>query len=333
MSKGEAAMPDDPGLGRHEEPVSSPREPTGPVRLCPACGAPEEIRVGDPIWPSGHACPGCGRALPSEDGVPLLAPELADTITGFDPASFSSLETMEEGHFWFEPRNRLLGELLVRHFPHADDVLELGCGTGFVLDEIARRLKPKRLIGSELHPRGLAIARRRLGGKAAYVQMDARRIEARAAFDVIGAFDVLEHIDEDEDVIRAMHGALRPGGGVLVAVPQHPALWSGADEVACHARRYRRGELERKLGRNGFRVIFSGSYCALTLPLMVASRWGERVRRRGRGAAQASEIEARPGKVLNACLRALLDLEVATTLAGLRYPAGGSRVVAAMRDG
>ena len=46
--------------------------------------------------------------------------------------------------------------------------------------------------------------------------MDARRIPARNVFDVIGAFDVLEHIEDDAAVLTAMHLALRPGGGVML---------------------------------------------------------------------------------------------------------------------
>ena len=68
--------------------------------------------------------------------------------------------------------------------------------------------------------------------------MDARNIPFRDEFDVIGAFDVLEHIDEDVAVIDEVRKALRPGGGFLMSVPQHPALWSQQDERAFHVRRY-----------------------------------------------------------------------------------------------
>ena len=79
--------------------------------------------------------------------------------------------------------------------------------------------------------------------------MDARRIPFEREFDVVGAFDVLEHIVEDEDVLGQMFKATRPGGGLLVTVPQHPFLWSASDEHAMHQRRYSRAELRRKVER------------------------------------------------------------------------------------
>lgn len=76
--------------------------------------------------------------------------------------------------------------------------------------------------------------------RAACAQMDARAIPAEAVFDLIGAFDVIEHIEEDEAALAAIHRALAPGGVAIIAVPQHPWLWSEADDVAHHARRYSR---------------------------------------------------------------------------------------------
>ena len=72
--------------------------------------------------------------------------------------------------------------------------------------------------------------------------------------------------------MRGIRAATQTGGGTIIAVPQHPWLWSRADDIAYHQRRYRRGELEAKLRRNGFEVLFSSSFTALLLPLMAASR-------------------------------------------------------------
>ena len=116
--------------------------------------------------------------------------------------------------------------------------------------------------GLKLHPSGLAFARKRLPPGIELVQMDAREIPALDLFDLMGAFDVIEHIADDEAVLRGMRAAMRRGGGVILAVPQHPWLWSLADEMAYHERRYRVGELEIKLRRNGFEdSFFDLLYC------------------------------------------------------------------------
>lgn len=296
-------------------------------RLCPTCGTADAIGADEAVWPTLWSCPACARAIEIRDGIPIFASALADTVAGMDPASFASLERWETENFWFVPRNRLITALLGRYFPSAESFMEVGCGSGFVLSAIASMKPWRRLVGSELHPAGLTIARSRLGPHVEFVQMDARSIPAADVFDAIGAFDVLEHIEEDESVLTAIHRALRPQGGLLLAVPQHPWLWSKTDEYALHVRRYRRGELERKVQKAGFRVLFSASYTSLLLPLMAASRVAG-----SRDPQESFSKEFELPKAANAVLKGILHFEVALTLAGLHFAAGGSRIVAAIRS-
>jgi SAM-dependent methyltransferase len=157
--------------------------------------------------------------------------------------------------------------------------------------------------------------------------MDARRIPVENAFDLIGAFDVIEHIAEDEDVLLAIRQALKPGGSVVISVPQHPWLWSQADGLALHQRRYRRGELEEKLRRTGFEIRFSSSYTAALFPVMALSRLKSRFFP-GRGTDDVNREET-VGRSVNNAFTRLLGIEVALTLRGMRWPFGGSRVVVA----
>jgi SAM-dependent methyltransferase len=252
----------------------------------------------------------------------MFAPELADTVSGFDPKLFEELAELEAEHFWFVARNQLIFGLANKFFPDARRFLEIGCGTGFVLRAIAGSRCWERLVGSELHPTGLAHARKRLPSEVEFVQMDARDIPGVGIFDLTGAFDVIEHIADDEAVLRGLRAATQTGGGTIITVPQHPWLWSRADEVAHHERRYRRGELEMKLSRSGFEVLFSSSFTALLLPLMAASRLT------GQGKKQDKDIyEFRLNPALNRLFLEVLHAEVRMTLAGVRWPAGGSRIV------
>lgn len=252
----------------------------------------------------------------------MFAPELADTVSGFDPHAFQDLAALEAGHFWFVARNELISGLIDKYLADGCSFMEVGCGTGFVLRAVLALRNWKRVVGSELHPSGLVFARQRLPTGVELVQMDARHIPARAVFDIVGAFDVIEHIEEDEAVLRAIRGSLTKGAGAIIAVPQHPWLWSKADDVAHHVRRYRRGELEAKLRRAGFEVAFSTSFTSLLLPMMAISRLT-------RKNADEDVYEFKLNPVLNALLLRLLRFEVQLTLAGLRWPAGGSRVVVA----
>ncbi len=253
----------------------------------------------------------------------MFAPELADTVSGVDPKFFDQLVGLEAEHFWFVARNELIVGLANKFFPGARRLLEIGCGTGFVLRALAASRRWERLVGSELHPSGLVYARRRLPPEVELVQMDARDIPAAGVFDLTGAFDVIEHISEDEAVLRELRVATQTGGGIIVAVPQHPWLWSRADDIAYHQRRYRRGELEAKLARNGFEVLFSSSFTALLLPLMAASRLSG-----GAGGHDDDGFhEFRLNHHVNNALTGILRAEVRLTLMGWKWPAGGSRIV------
>jgi SAM-dependent methyltransferase len=298
-----------------------------PSRICPACGAREPIEAGQLVWPVGWQCAACRRRVRETDSTPLFAAELADTIRGFDPNAFDRLAKIEATHFWFVVRNELIVALVQRYFPNAKRYLEVGCGTGAVLQAVECCRLWDRVAASDLHPRGLAYARARLPRRVEFAQMDARAIPAEAAFDLVGAYDIIEHVAEDEAVLRAIRRAIAPGGGALLAVPQHPALWSRADDIGHHQRRYRRGELERKLERNGFATMFSSSYTSIMLPLMAFSRLKARFSPANHDDAVSREINIGPRA--NRVLIALLRAEIRLTLAGMRWPLGGSRIVAA----
>lgn len=245
---------------------------------------------------------------------------------GMNPNNFATLFAAERGNFWFEPRNRLIVGLLDKYFPAARSFMEVGCGTGFVLSSIAASRKWERLYGSELHEEGLAFARTRLNGAAELIQMDARSIPGRYSnMDVIGAFDVIEHIREDLAVLRGIHRALRPGGGLIVTVPQHKWLWSHVDDESLHVRRYPADELHSKLQAAGFQILFSGSYTFALLPALIASRL------KRQPAEVTSKTEFSLPAPINGLFRRILDIEVSATLAGWRFPLGGSRVVVAKK--
>ena len=282
---------------------------------------------GERVWPPGWLCRHCGTRLSAVDGIALLAPELAGTISGFDPESFHALSKVEASHFWFVARNALIAGLAQRFFPSARDYLEVGCGNGAVLSAIAASRPWRRIVGTELQPTGLAYCRKRLPETIELVQMDARDIPAKDAFDLVGAFDVIEHIAEDAAVLAAMRQATRSGGGAIISVPQHPWLWSTADDLAYHQRRYKRGELEAKLVAAGYEIAASSSYTALLLPLMTASRLKARLMPSAGTQDVNREFAVNPA--VNGLFKALLRAEVRLTLAGMRWPAGGSRVVVA----
>jgi SAM-dependent methyltransferase len=201
-------------------------------------------------------------------------------------------------------------------------MLEVGCGAGGVLLDIKQTNPRARLTGSELLLPGLRRAQQRLTD-VELVQMDAQHIPFENEFDVIGAFDVLEHIDDDESVLREMKGALAAGGGVVITVPQHQWLWSGFDQACGHRRRYSRRDLVGKLRAAGFEPVRVTSFTSLALPLLMA------VRRRSRAVDVAQEVSV-PIAPVNVLLSTLASVERALIAANVSFPAGGSLLVVAV---
>ncbi|MDH3287350.1 MAG: methyltransferase domain-containing protein [Betaproteobacteria bacterium] len=286
------------------------------MKRCLACG----VTFPDEPW---H-CPRCGHEPVRLGSFTAFAPALADTPGGYEPGHFAKLYQLEASHFWFRARNGLIQWALRRHFPNARSLCEIGCGTGFVLSGLQEAAPQLRLAASEIFAEGLPFAQSRVPG-ARLFQMDARSIPFEDEFDVIGAFDVIEHVEEDTDVLCQMHRALKPGGGLLLTVPQHPWLWSAADEVAHHVRRYTASDLRQKVLDAGFRIARVTSFVSLLLPLMLLSRRA----RPGKNPDPYDEL--RIGPVSNALLSAVMTVERALIRMGVSFPAGGSLLLAARR--
>lgn len=236
---------------------------------------------------------------------------------------------VESVHFWFVSRNQILGETLRKHFTAPDKVLEIGCGTGFVLSGVRKVFPQAELSASDIFTEGLGYAAQRVPD-AFLFQMDARYIPFRDEFDLIGAFDVLEHIEDDESVLAQLYLACKSGGGVALSVPQHRWMWSRMDDFAHHKRRYTRSELIAKLERAGFRIEYATSFISLLLPLMLAAR----LLRKHADTEMKDQMEAAGlciGKLTNKILNMVMRVERSLLYIGLRFPFGGSLLVVARK--
>ncbi|ADC62722.1 class I SAM-dependent methyltransferase [Allochromatium vinosum] len=289
------------------------------MKCCPLC----ETAYARMDW---H-CPACDFEPLLESGIPILAPELAQGGAGFHAEAFAELADLEAENFWFRARNYLIVWALRRHFPRMRRYLEIGCGTGYVLAGVAEAYPQADIAGSEVFSVGLPFAATRVN-KAELLQMDARRIPYADEFDVIGAFDVLEHIEEDATVLMEMRRALRSEGGIAITVPQHPWLWSRQDDYACHVRRYRVGELREKVSRVGFTVVFETSFVSLLLPAMLASR----LTQSKTSSDEDHFSELRLPTLINRIFETTMDLERLLIRIGLRFPIGGSRLLIARKS-
>lgn len=289
------------------------------MKVCLNCHS----RIESDTW----NCLRCGWRPDCIDGFMSFVNHNDRTASGFEAEYFPVLFDIERNHFWFRSRNRLIIWILKRFFPNIRNFIEIGCGTGFVLHAIQAAVPQLRVAGSELFAEGLVFARQRVP-KALLFQMDAENIPFVDEFDLLGVFDVLEHIADDRQVLRQFFAAIKEGGGIILTVPQHPALWSGFDEKSRHVRRYTRNELLEKISAAGFKTVFISSFVTFLLPFMIASRW-----KSSSDADPKEEVEsARIPTLLNYVFELVLTFELILIRIGVSLPIGGSLVVVAKKQ-
>jgi len=126
----------------------------------------------------------------------------------------------------------------------------------------------------------------------------------------------------------AIFRALRAGGAFAVTVPQHRWLWSSTDETARHVRRYQRSELQNKLIRAGFKIAINTSFVSLLLPAMLASRMHKR---RASADFEDELSELKLPNWLNSSFGSVMGLEFLLIKLGVRFAAGGSRLIIARK--
>lgn len=289
------------------------------MKLCPSCKVS--------FASDQEQCPTCGFEPASVQGIDVYAADFTIGSGGFKPEYFDQLARLEAGNFWFQGRNRLILWAMKKFCNHPSFFLEVGCGTGFVLSGIVQQFPETKAIGSEIFIDGLSIAAERVP-TAKFIQMDARNIPYVDEFDVVGAFDVIEHIEEDELVLGQLCRSLRKGGMLMLTVPQHKWLWSQADVYACHQRRYSAKELHQKVQSAGFSIVKSTSFVSTLLPAMIVSRMLDKNLSTD---DFDSTKELQLPKWMNAIFLLMLNFEILLIRLGVCLPIGGTRLLVARK--
>jgi SAM-dependent methyltransferase len=215
----------------------------------------------------------------------------------------------EERHWWYVGMRRISTALLERYPPLVDgqdrrplEILDAGCGSGGTTSYLSRF---GRVTGVDLAPEALVLARKRCLDRLARSSVGALPFRD-GSFDVVTSFDVLYHLNVDDDVaaLSELRRVLRPGGVLHVRLPAYDWI-RGAHDAAVHTRhRYSRRELREKLASAGFEVAHTSSANSLLFPLAPAKRLLER----GNGVGRVADLW-QPPRSLNRMLADLLAAE------------------------
>ena len=170
-----------------------------------------------------------------------------------DANAYRQFLELERDHWWFRGRRTVYFGLLEHELAAArpERTLDLGCGMGGFLEGLAGL--GGRVFHSDVDLDSLRQCTER-GFPHGVVSSGYALPYRDAAFDLVCMFDALEHIPDDQAVMREVARVLRPGGHVFVSVPAYQFLYANNDRVAQHERRYTRGRLARVFDQAGLEV-------------------------------------------------------------------------------
>lgn len=243
-----------------------------------------------------------------------------------EDAVYLEMSAVEARHWWFVGRRRILQAEIGRHLAPAPSggrrVLEVGCGTGGNLDLL-------KGFGSvdAIEPNATA---RALAGRSSGVALHSGGLpdelpQFAAGFDLIAAFDVIEHVEQDRASIEALAARLHPGGVLAVTVPAFAALWSRHDERHHHKRRYSRRGLKEIFRDSGLEIARLTYFNSFLFPVAATVRLAERA-----GLIESSGADRLPPEGLNSLLGGIFGSE-ARFLRWMSPPFGLSLLVIARR--
>lgn len=215
---------------------------------------------------------------------------------------FEQMAQLDQRHWWFTARRRILAELIERVAKPPKDarILELGAGTGHNLPMLARF---GRVEASELDPIARDLASQRLGAEVKEAALPDLSMFPVDSYDLIALLDVLEHVPDDKASLASIMTRLKPGGALLVTVPANPWMWTAHDVAHHHHRRYRKQQLARLAKEAGYEIDLLSPFNSLLFPPIAA------VRLAGKLTGKDDSDDAMPGELVNRTLDTIFGFE------------------------
>lgn len=228
---------------------------------------------------------------------------------------------LERDHWWFVARRAIIAEVLSRHLggPGPRRILDVGCGTGGMLPMLSRFGEV-----SGLDPEPFAVAHCRASFPSFDVELGRVPVDlpGDGAFDVVTAFDVIEHLDDSAAALASIQSTVRPGGSVVLTVPALSWLWSDHDVANGHRRRYGRQQLLAEMNEVGLEIVHVSYFNTVLLPVVAAARGAQRLRPR---TVQPHSDFSMPSRPINTLLRCTMAAE-RSIVAGRGLPVGVSLI-------
>ena len=251
-----------------------------------------------------------------------------------DRSAYDRFFELELRHFWRIGKRRLVHEWMEHYAVKPGGrsgtlrILDIGGACSIIPKEL-EQFGPVRVIESDHDTVEFARERLKLDiHEAVFPQ----QVSADEQYEVVTMFDVLEHIEDDVDALRAVHRLLADGGLFMCTVPALMSLWSDHDVVLHHYRRYTRKQLQTMLTGAGFRVERITYYTGLLLPVLALQRAAGRLKGAVTGKHKTEyDVKVPPGP-LNALFGVTMSVE-RWLLRGSNVWLGSSLIAVARKAG
>lgn len=215
---------------------------------------------------------------------------------------FQRMSGHDAEHWWFVARRQILrDQIAALGLPPGACILEAGCGPG---GNLAMLAEFGAVTAFEPNETARRVATQRTGLPVRGGTLPDDSLFPPGSFDLVAAFDVIEHIEDDAGAVRSLALLLRPGAPFVMTVPAYSWLWSAHDERHHHKRRYTRKAVRRLVEGAGLAVEKCSYYNTLLTPLVVL--------RRGLGKLSSAGFrpdDAMPGPFVNGLLRGIFASE------------------------
>ena len=215
---------------------------------------------------------------------------------------YERMAELDQLHWWYRARRAVIAALIERYAlpPEGAHVLEVGCGTGHNLPMLGQF---GQVDAIEIDEEARALAEKRLGRAVHGSRLPELPGIPEHHYDLIGAFDVIEHVDDDSAAVASLAKRLKPGGKMVITVPAHQWMWSAHDVVNHHQRRYSKAALKRLITGSPLRLEKIGYLNSLLFPLAVGARFA------GKVMGKDSSDDALPPGPINWALEKVFGLE------------------------
>ena len=190
---------------------------------------------------------------------------------------YDQMAALDQRHWWYRARREVIAALIRRRISLKPDsrILEVGCGTGHNLGMLGQFGSVEAL---EVDETARTLAEERLGKSVFSAPLPELAGIPEQHYDLVAAFDVVEHIADDKSAIAAIAKVLKPGGRLVLTVPAHQWMWSAHDIVNHHQRRYSKAGLKQLIDGSPLKLEAIGYLNSFLFPIAMAERFASKLR-------------------------------------------------------